>query len=168
MGWSAASEWAFAEADLRLARARLDEARARYAKTFVKSPIDGTVLRKHHRSGESVSNSSNAADPILTIGDKRVLRVRMEVDETEVGKVRVGQKAYVMANAYGQQRFWGKVVRVGEQLGRKNIRTDEPTERVDTKILQTLLELENGAPLPTGLRVDAFIVGDSAQVASSK
>ena len=73
-----------------------------------------------------------------------------------------------MANAYGQQRFWGKVVRVGEQLGRKNIRTDEPTERVDTKILPTLLELENGAPLPAGLRVDAFIVGDSAQVASSK
>jgi HlyD family secretion protein len=157
-----------AEADLRLARARLAEARARYAKTFIKSPIDGTVLRKHHRNGESVSNSSNLPDPILTIGDKKVLRVRMEVDETEVGKVRVGQKAYVMADAFGQQKFWGRVVRVGEQLGRKNIRTDEPTERLDTKILETLLELENGAPLPMGLRVDAFIVGDLTQVASAR
>jgi ABC exporter DevB family membrane fusion protein len=157
-----------AEADLRLARARLDEARARYAKTLIKSPLDGTVLRKHHRNGESVSNSSNVADPILTIGDKKVLRVRMEVDETEVGKVRVGQKAYVMADALGQQKFWGRVVRVGEQLGRKNIRTDEPTERVDTKVLETLLELENGAPLPMGLRVDAFIVGDLAQVATAR
>jgi len=157
-----------AEADLRLARARLAEARARYAKTFIKSPIDGTVLRKHHRNGESVSNSSNLPDPILTIGDKKVLRVRMEVDETEVGKVRVGQKAYVMADAFGQQKFWGRVVRVGEQLGRKNIHTDEPMERVDTKILETLLELENGAPLPMGLRVDAFIVGDLTQVASAR
>jgi len=157
-----------AEADLRLARARLDEARARYAKTFVKSPIEGTVLRKQHRNGESVSNSSNVADSILTIGDKKVLRVRMEVDETEVGKVRVGQKAYVVADAFGRQKFWGRVVRVGEQLGRKNVRTDEPAERVDTKVLETLIELENGAPLPMGLRVDSFIVGDSAQVASAR
>jgi len=157
-----------AEANLRLARARLDEARARYAKTFVKSPLEGTVLRKHHRNGESVSNSSSNADPILTIGDKKVLRVRMEVDETEVGKVRVGQKAYVMADAFGQQKFWGRVVRVGEQLGRKSIRTDEPTERVDTKVLETLLELENGVQLPMGLRVDAFIIGDPAQVATAR
>jgi ABC exporter DevB family membrane fusion protein len=157
-----------AEANLRLARARLDEARARYAKTFVKSPIEGTVLRKHHRNGESVSNSSNVADAILTIGDKKVLRVRMEVDETEVSKVRVGQKAYVVADAFGRQKFWGRVVRVGEQLGRKNVRTDEPAERVDTKVLETLIELENGAPLPMGLRVDAFIVGDPAQVATAR
>jgi HlyD family secretion protein len=147
-----------AEADLQLARAQLDDARAKYEKTLIKSPIDGTVLRKHHRQGESVSNSSTVPDPILTIGDKKVLRVRVEVDETEVSKVQVGQKAYVTADAYGSQKFWGKVVRVGEQLGRKNIRTDEPTEKVDSKILETLVELEPGSQLPVGLRVDAFIV----------
>lgn len=148
----------FAEADLKLARAHLEEARARYAKTFIRSPIDGTVLRKHHRDGESVSNSATAPDPILTIGDKKVLRVRVEVDETEVGKVRLGQKAYVTADAFGNQKFWGRVIRVGEQLGRKNIRTEEPTERVDTKILETLVELDRGVELPMGLRVDAFIL----------
>jgi HlyD family secretion protein len=159
---------AFAEADLQLARSSLAEARARYAKTLIRSPIDGTVLRKHHRSGESVSNSSTVPDPIVTIGDKVVLRVRVEVDETEIGKVRVGQTAYVTADAFTGQKFWGRVVRVGEQLGRKNIRTDEPTERVDTKILETLVELDKGAQLPVGLRVDAFIVGDHPQVASAK
>lgn len=158
----------FAEADLKLARGRLEEARARYAKTFIRSPIDGTVLRKHHRDGESVSNSSTAPDPILTIGDKKVLRVRVEVDETEVSKVRVGQKAYVTADAFGEQKFWGHVVRVGEQLGRKNIRTDEPTERVDTKILETLVELDSGVQLPMGLRVDAFILGDQPQIAAAE
>ena len=157
-----------AQANLALARARLEEARARYAKTFIVSPIGGTVLRKHHRNGESVSNSSTAPDPILTVGDKDVLRVRVDVDETEVSKVRVGQKAYVTADAFPGQKFWGRVVRVGEQLGRKNIRTDEPAERVDTKILETLLELDHGAQLPVGLRVDAFIVGDIAAVATAK
>ena len=158
---------AFAQADLQLAQAQLQEARAKYEKTLIKSPIDGTVLRKHHRSGESVSNSSTVPDPILTIGDKQVLRVRMDVDETDVDKVHVGQKAYVTADAYGKQKFWGHVVRVGEQLGPKNVRTDEPTERVDVKILETLVELDKGVQLPVGLRVDTFVVNQDAEVASS-
>ena len=43
-------------------------------------------------------------------------------------------------------------------LGRKNFRTDEPTERTDTKILETLIELQDGHELPIGLRVEAFVV----------
>lgn len=156
---------AMAEADLRLAKANLEDAKARYEKTIIRSPIDGTVLRKHHRNGESVSNSSTVPDPIVTIGDKNVLRVRVDVDETEVSKVRLGQKAYVTADAFGDKRFWGRVVRVSEQLGPKNIRTDEPTERVDRKILETLVELESGSHLPVGLRVDAFIVTDGGHLA---
>ena len=148
----------FAEADLKLAEGQSAEAQARYEKTFIRSPIDGTVLRKHHRSGESVSNSSTVPDPILTIGDRKTLRVRVDVDETDVAKVVVGQRAYVTADAYAQQKFWGHVVRVGQQLGPKNVRTDEPTEKVDTKILETLVDLDPGSQLPDGLRVDAFIL----------
>jgi HlyD family secretion protein len=157
-----------AEADLQLAQAQLDEAQARYDKTFIRSPIDGTVLRKHHRSGESVSNSSTVPDPVLTIGDRKTLRVRVDVDETDVSKVNVGQKAYVTADAFGTQKFWGHVVRVGQQLGPKNVRTDEPTEKVDTKILETLVELDPGSHLPDGLRVDAFIVPDASEVAQNR
>jgi HlyD family secretion protein len=152
-----------AEADLRLAQGSLEEAKARYEKTVIRSPIDGTVLRKHHRNGESVSNSSTVPDPIVTIGDKNILRVRVDVDETDVSKVRLGQSAYVTADAFGDRKFWGRVVRVSEQLGPKNVRTDEPTERVDRKILETLVELDQGAQLPVGLRVDACIVGDREQ-----
>ena len=159
---------AFAEADLKLAQAQLEEAKARYEKTFIRSPIDGTVLRKHHRNGESVSNSSTVPDPILTIGDRKVLRVRIDVDETEIAKVRVGEKAYVTADAFGDQKFWGKVVRVGEQLGPKNIRTDQPTERVDTKILETLVELDGAQQLPVGLRVDAYIVTEGGEIAQAR
>jgi len=158
----------FAEADLQLAQAQLDEAQARYDKTFIRSPIDGTILRKHHRSGESVSNSSTVPDPVLTIGDRKTLRVRVDVDETDVSKVNVGQKAYVTADAFGTQKFWGHVVRVGQQLGPKNVRTDEPTEKVDTKILETLVELDPGSHLPDGLRVDAFIVPETSEVAQKQ
>ena len=157
-----------AEADVKLAQGQLEEAQARYEKTFIRSPIDGSVLRKHHRSGESVSNSSTVPDPILTIGDRKTLRVRVDVDETDVSKVSVGQRAYVTADAFGGQKFWGHVVRVGQQLGPKNVRTDEPTEKVDTKILETLVELDAGSRLPDGLRVDAFIVPVGGEMAQSR
>jgi len=157
---------AMAEANLQLAKARLDESRAVLGKTYIRAPIDGTVLRKYHRAGESVSNSSSNPDPIFTIGDKRALRVRMDVDEADVSKLSLGQLAYVTADTYGNQRFPGRVVRIGQELGRKNVRTDEPTERVDNKILETLVELENGVDLPVGLRVNAFIVDSKSQRAS--
>lgn len=149
-----------AEANLAAGRARLEEARAVLAKTYVRSPIDGTILKKHHRAGESVSIFSTNPDPIFTIGDTHSLRVRVDVDERDVSKLAVGQRAYVTADAYGDKKFWGHVVRVGEEMGPKNVHTDEPTERVDTKILETLVQLDGKVDIPIGLRVDAFIVSD--------
>jgi hypothetical protein len=102
------------------------------------------------------------------VGDKAVLRVRVDVDETDVSKVHVGDKAYATADAFGDHKFWGHVVRVGEQLGPKNVRTDEPTERVDRKILETLVELDPGAAIPVGLRVDAYIVAGRSEVAAAR
>jgi HlyD family secretion protein len=154
---------ALAQSDLQLAEAHQADARAKYEKTFIKSPIDGIVLCKHHRIGESVSNSATAPDPVLTVGDTRVLRVRVDVDESDVNKVHMGQNAYVTADAFGKQKFWGHVVQVGELLGPKTVRSDEPTERVDRKFLEALVELDPGAQLPMGLRVDSFIVVDGEQ-----
>jgi hypothetical protein len=85
--------------------------------------------------------------------------VRVDVDEVDVSKIAVGQRAYVTADAFDGVTFWGRVVRVGQVLGKKNIRTDEPAERVDTKILEVLVQLDDGHELPLGLRVQAFIVG---------
>ena len=144
-----------ASADVALARARVSEARALYDKTFVRSPIDAVVLRRHARIGESVSTQFDS--PIVTIADRSSVRVRMDVDEADVARIGIGQEAYVTADAYGTRRFPGRVLRVGQVLGRKNIRTDEPTERVDQKVLETLIELEDGHELPIGLRVRAFI-----------
>lgn len=150
-----------AEAEVALARANLAEARALLDKTFIRSPVTGVVLRKHLKAGELVLASPGApGTPIITVADNSALRVRVDVDETDVGKLHVGQRAYVTAEAYGDRKFYGRVVRVGEVLGRKNVRTDEPTEKVDTKILETLVELEPGGDLKLGLRVDAFIVCD--------
>lgn len=148
-----------ARANVALARAQLDEARAFLEKTIIRSPITGVILRKHLKTGESVV--SDAPDmPIVTVADTTILRVRVDVDETDIKKLWLGQRVYVTADAYKDQKFQGRVVRISQILGKKNLRTEEPTERIDTKILETLVELEKGQELPLGLRVDAFFLSD--------
>jgi len=145
-----------ADADVALARAAVAEAQALLEKTYIRSPIDGTVFRKFRRAGESVSTQFDS--PVVTLADRSRIRVRVDVDEADVARLHVGQPAYVTADAFGDRRFTGHIVRVGQMLGRKNVRTDEPTERVDTKILETLVELDAARELPLGLRVQAFLL----------
>ena len=138
------------------ARARLEEARALAEKGVIRSPIDGVVLRKHRRAGEMVSVSFDT--PVVTVGDVSRLRVRADVDERDIAKVAVGQKAILMAEAYGDKRILGHVSRVAGILGKKNIRTDDPSEKNDTRILETLVDVDEPADLPVGLRMDVFII----------
>lgn len=145
-----------AEAAVASAQAQVAEARAYLEKSHIRSPIDGVILRKFRHAGESVSTQFDS--PIVTLADDSSLRVRLDVDETDVARLKVGQSAYVTAEAYGREKFTGHVVRVGRILGKKNIRTDEPSERVDTKILETLVELDAGQTLPMGLRVDSYVI----------
>jgi ABC exporter DevB family membrane fusion protein len=148
---------AAARAQVELAQAQLEGNQALYQKTFLRAPFDGTILRKHHRAGESITNSSVTPDPVFTMGDVTGLRVRVDVDETDVSRVADGQRVYCVAAAYPNQKFWGRVIRVASQLGHKNLLTDEPKEKVDTKIIETLVQLDSGVRLPVGLRVDAYI-----------
>jgi len=144
-----------AAAALATAKAQLAEAQAYLEKSYIRAPISGVILRKLRHTGESVSTQFDS--PVITMADDSVLRVRLDVDESDVSKLQVGQRAYVTAEAYGEHKFLGRVIRVGRILGRKNVRTDEPSEHVDTKILETLVELDPGQSLPLGLRVDSFV-----------
>lgn len=146
---------AHAEAAVATAKAQLAEAQAYLEKSYIRAPINGVILRKLRHTGESVSTQFDS--PLVTMAEDSVLRVRADVDESDVSKLEVGQRAYVTAEAYGTHKFTGHVIRVGRILGKKNLRTEEPTEHVDTKILETLIELDPEQRLPLGLRVDCFV-----------
>ena len=152
----------FAETEMRefdalisQANARVREAEARLAQTVVVAPISGVVLRKRLKTGESVSPENPLG--IVTLADTSALRVRVDLDENDVAKIKENQTAYITADAFGEQKFAAKVVKIGQTMGRKNFKTERPTEKVDTKILEVLLELAPDQKLPLGLRVDAFI-----------
>ena len=146
-----------AAAELAQAQAKAAEIRAQIDKTIIRSPIDGVVLSRQRKTGEAVANLPPTV--IMHIGDISRLRVRADVDETDIAHVAVGQRVSVRADAFGDRRFGGTIVRLGASLGRKNFRTERPTEKVDTKVLETLIDLDADVRLPVGLRVDVLDEG---------
>ncbi len=155
---AARAQAARAEADVALAQALLD-------KTFIRSPVTGAVLRRYRAAGEAVGNMPPT--PIAVVGDLSSLRVRAEVDETDVGRVGAGQRVEVTAEAFPDQKFGGTVYRVSSRLGGKMVKTGRPADRVDTKVLQVLIDLDTGTKLPIGLRVDAFFLSEAASALRS-
>lgn len=146
-----------AHAAVALAHAQVSEAQAGLDKTFIRAPFTGTVLRKRINPGE-IASPETPKTVMFTLADTTTLRVRVDVDEADISKLQLGLQAYVTAATYGNTKFWGRVVCIGHILGKKNIRTDEPVERMDTKILETIITLDNSQMLLPGLRVDAFIM----------
>jgi HlyD family secretion protein len=145
-----------AKADVELARARLAQAEDNYENTFVRSPVDGVVVKRNMNPGESISYES-LFQPIVSVADTTRLMVRAEVDETDIGKIQIGQRADIRCEAYPGQTFYGRVVRISGGLGKKKVQTDNPTEKIDTDILETFVEVDPGSPLRVGLRVDVYV-----------
>jgi multidrug resistance efflux pump len=149
-------EVAQAQARLDLARAQLLERRAQLDNTIVRAPLDGTVLKRLRQTGETVNGRSD--DAIVSFGDNSRLRVRVEVDESDIAKLHLGARAYFTAQAFGDRKFWGRVIQIGQELGKKRFNTEQPGEKIDTKVLEALVELDSHAALPPGLRVDSFLL----------
>ncbi len=149
---AARAQVASAEADVALAESLLD-------KTLIRSPVAGTILRRLRVAGEAVTN----VDPtqIAIVGDLKKLRVRAEVDETDVARVTAGQRVEITADAYPDRRFGGTVFRVSQRFGAKAVSTGLPAEKVDMKVLQVLIDLDPDVKLPVGLRVDAFVLSNA-------
>ncbi len=135
--------------------ARADQARAQLEQKSVRAPIDGEILQVKFRAGEHYAAAG--PDPLVVMGDTRVLRVRMDVNERDVARVQVGKACFAQMPAFGDRRFGGHVVEVGRRMGRKNVRSDDPTERIDTKILEVVCQLDSPAGLVPGLRVVSYI-----------
>lgn len=143
-----------AEAAVSEARAQVAIAEALLDKTRVRAPGAGRVLILRAKSGEMVAPSP--LQPLVVIGDMSGLQVTAEVDEVDVAKVEVGQKAYVKSISYPDKQFEGKVAKVAPALARPEITQRGARRPTDVEILEVTIELEGDVPLLPGMRVDAF------------
>jgi HlyD family secretion protein len=140
--------------------------RQRIAKCTVSSPMNGTVIRVWLRPGESFSTISPR--PLLQLADLSLLRVRAEVDERDVLKVRAGQKALVFPEGKREQAVTGSVVSLYRSLGRKHVANDDPAERTDREVLEMLVGLDTRpAGWPLGLRVVVQVLKQESAASSA-
>jgi len=152
-----AEDLAAARAALESAKAAKAAAEARYEKTLLRSPVAGTVLKIFRRPGELAGPGS--ALPVATVGDLSKLLVRAEVDENDIVKVLLGQAVSAHATGLGGQRLTGKVVKISRTMGRKRLFSEAPSERIDTKVMEVLIELDGKPAMPVGYRLDVDFLG---------
>ena len=97
--------------NLEAADARIDQAKEALSYTTIVSPIDGTVTRLNAEVGELVMTGTmnNPGTIIMEVGDLSEMLVVAQVDEADVGKLKVGQKARVHIQAWPDKIFDGEV-----------------------------------------------------------
>ena len=141
-----------ADAEVRAADGRVRNVTERLSKCFVKAPISGTVLKTFMKPGETFSTFT--PQPILSLADTSRMRVRAEVDERDLGRIRVGQQVIIRSEAFNGKTLTGRVNRIGSQMGRKKVRTGDPAEKSDRDVLEVFIDLDGaGEDLVVDLRV---------------
>lgn len=111
-----------AQASIAKAEAQLQQQQAIVARTeedvknaTIVSPIDGVVLSRDIEVGGAVSSiltQGGAATLIMTLGDLGEVYVKGKVDETDVGKIYLGEPARITVESYKNEKFWGKVTKI--------------------------------------------------------
>jgi HlyD family secretion protein len=143
---AARSQSAQAEAALTIARTRLGEA-------TITAPIDGMVLRKNLEVGET----ANPGVPILTLLDVNDLWLRAFVPETDIGRVRVGQRATISVDSYPGRAFPGTVSEIASEaeFTPRNVQTKK--ERVNLVFRIKIAVASADGILKPGMPADAVV-----------
>ncbi len=137
-----------AEAQLDQAEASLSIAKTQQTYAVITSPIDGVVLSLPFSEGEMASPGATLA----VVGKTSELDLTIYVDEKELGKVQVGQKASVSVDAYPNDTFTGKVAEIASEaeFTPQNVQTKEQRSNlvfgVTIKINNAKGQLKQGMP----------------------
>ena len=131
------------EGERREALARQRKLRADLADSELRSPIDGVVLKLHSRVGERPDD-----DGVLEVGASQRMEALIEVYESDVNRIRLGQPvALVSENGGFSGRLSGEVVRISPQVRQRRVLSTDPTGDADARIVEvrvgSLTALEN-------------------------
>ena len=127
----------------------------------MRAPISGTVLDIHARPGEKPG-----AAGVLDLGNTDQMTVEVEVYQSLIGRVAVGDGVTIMADAL-QGTLTGKVSAIGLEIGRQSITSDDPAANTDARVVDVtvILDAEASAQASryTNLEVIARITPAGAQ-----
>jgi HlyD family secretion protein len=103
------------EQQIKQEQAGLSTTRYDLTQITITSPIDGIIVRRNIEEGETavVGTMNNAGSNLLTVADMSVLEAEVEVDETDIPTVALGQAAKVTIDAVPDRTFRGRVTEIG-------------------------------------------------------
>jgi HlyD family secretion protein len=128
-------------------RASLDSARYDLSKVRIESPIDGIVTRRNIQEGETavIGTMNNAGTVLLTLADMSVIQAEIEVDETNIPNISIGQIAKISIDALPDRTFKGHVTEIGNSpiqntTGNGSTQTQTTPQATNFKVVVVLDE----------------------------
>jgi HlyD family secretion protein len=117
--------------------ASLRSARHNLTKVTIDSPIDGIVTRLNIEEGETVlvGTMNNPGTVLMTVGDLSVLQAELDVDETDIIDVQLGQVGRVVIDAFPDREILGHVTKIGSS-------SLEPNPMAGNQRQATMFEVE--------------------------
>ena len=162
-----------AEYGVNQSEAALEEAQDNLAKTIIRAPMAGRVTRLNVEQGETVivGTMNNPGSLVLTVSDLSVMEVVLEVDETDVPNIQLGDSATVDLDAFPNREFAGLVTEIGNSAIRSpsTVAGTGQTPTIDFEVVVTLQDpnvelrpdLSATADLVTATRDDALSIPSS-------
>ncbi len=159
-----------AEYGVSQSRAALEEARDDLSKTIIRAPMSGKVTRLNVEQGETVivGTMNNPGSLVLTVSDLSVMEVVLEVDETDVPEIHLGDSARVELDAFPEVVFPGVVSEIGNSAIRppSSAAGTGQTPTIDFEVVVTLADpqvelrpdLSATAEVITATRVDQLSI----------
>jgi HlyD family secretion protein len=121
--------------EIERAQAGSSQARDQLSKTTVYSPIDGTVTTLNSKLGERiVATGQFAGTEVMRVADLGHMEARVDVNENDVVNVKLGDKANVKIDAYGDRKFHGSVYQIANTGKTTGAGTQEEVTNFEVKI----------------------------------
>jgi HlyD family secretion protein len=148
-------ELLIADSKIEAAKSRIELAKVQLARTTLRAAAPGQVMKVNVEPGELAGPDS--AEPTLILVDTSRFRVRAFVEELDAPRAKHGMMATVVADGLAEQSFTGRITHLSPRMTAKQMWSDDPSERFDTKAREIWIDLDSGENLVIGLRVDVII-----------
>ena len=120
--------------EIERAEAGSSQARDQLSKTTIYSPIDGTITVLNSKLGERVvATNQFAGTEVMRVADLNSMEAQVDVNENDVVNVKVGDKAVVTIDAYGERKFHGTVVQIANTGKTTGTGTQEEVTNFEVK-----------------------------------
>jgi HlyD family secretion protein len=155
-----------AEAQVEQSRAQLAQTQEDLRNATIVSPIDGVVLSRDREVGDAVSSiltMGSGATLVMTLGDLREVYVKGKVDESDIGRVYLGQPARITVESYKDQKFAGKVTKISPMgVEKDNVTTFEVRVSISNDQRKLLASMTANAEIVLEERKGVLAVPETA------